>query len=55
MTDPNLSSVDQHSYEMGTTAAEILFHHILSSEVEYIPEIKVLTADLIVRGSSVKE
>lgn len=55
ITDPNLSSVDQHGYEMGITAAEILFRRILSNEEEYIPEIKILTADLIVRGSSVKE
>ena len=55
ITDPNLTSVDQHGYEMGTTAAEILFQRILSNESEYIPEVKVLTADLIVRGSSVRE
>lgn len=55
ITDPNLTSVDQHGYEMGTTAAEILFHRIMSNEEEYIPEIKVLNAELIVRGSSVKE
>lgn len=55
ITDPNLSSVDQHGYEMGTTAAEILFNRILSTETEYIPEVRVLTADLIVRGSSLKE
>lgn len=55
ITDPNLSSVDQHGYEMGITAAEILFRRILSIDDEYIPEIKILTADLIVRGSSVKE
>jgi len=55
ITDPHLSSVDQHGYEMGTTAAEMLFHRILSDEAEYVPEIKILKADLIVRGSSVKE
>jgi len=55
VTDPHLSSVDQHGYEMGTTAAEMLFHRILSDEAEYVPEIKVLKADLIVRGSSLKE
>lgn len=54
VTDPHLSSVDQHGYEMGTTAAEMLFHRILSSEEEYVPEVKVLKADLIVRGSSEK-
>ncbi len=55
VTDPHLSSVDQHGYEMGTTAAEILFKRILSSEPEYTPEVRLLKADLIVRGSSVKE
>jgi len=55
ITDPHLSSVDQHGYEMGTTAAEMLFHRILSIETEYIPEVKILSADLIVRGSSEKE
>lgn len=54
ITDPHLSSVDQHGYEMGTMAAEILFHRILSNEEEYEPEIKILNADLIVRGSSVR-
>ncbi len=55
ITDPHLSSVDQHGYEMGTTAAEMLFHRILSDDEEYVPEIKILKADLIVRGSSEKE
>jgi len=55
ITDPHLSSVDQHGYEMGTTAADMLFQRILSSETEYIPEVKVLNADLIIRGSSLKE
>jgi len=55
VTDPHLSSVDQHGYEMGTTAAEMLFHRILSGEAEYLPEVKVLKADLIIRGSSLKE
>jgi LacI family transcriptional regulator len=55
VTDPHLSSVDQHGYEMGTMAAEMLFKRILSDEGEYIPEIKTLKANLIVRGSSQKE
>ena len=54
ISDPNLTSVDQHGYEMGTTAAEMLFHRIMSDHLEYNPEIKVLKADLIIRGSSVK-
>jgi len=55
ITDPHLSSVDQHGYEMGTTAAGMLFNRILSTETEYIPAVKVLYADLIIRGSSLKE
>lgn len=55
ITDPNLTSVDQHGYEMGTTAAEMLFNRILSTESVYVPEIKVLNAELIIRGSSQKE
>ena len=55
ITDPHLSSVDQHGYEMGTMAAEILFQRILSDVSEYVPEIKILKADLIVRGSSERE
>jgi len=55
ITDPNLTSVDQHGYEMGITAAEMLFNRILSTESIYIPEVKVLKAELIIRGSSLKE
>lgn len=55
ITDPNLTSVDQHGYEMGITAAEMLFNRILSTESIYIPEVKVLNAELIIRGSSLKE
>lgn len=55
ITDPNLTSVDQHGYEMGTTAAEILFKRIQSNESIYIPEVRILNADLIIRGSSLKE
>lgn len=55
ITDPHLSSVDQHGYEMGTMATEILFQRIMSDGLEYVPEIKILKADLIVRGSSERE
>lgn len=54
ITDPHLSSVDQHGYEMGTMSAEILFKRIFSADEKYEPEVKVLSADLIVRGSSVR-
>jgi DNA-binding LacI/PurR family transcriptional regulator len=52
ITDPHLSSIDQHGYEMGTIAAEMLFNRILHPEQTSVPEIKILNADLIIRGSS---
>jgi LacI family transcriptional regulator len=54
ITDPHLSSVDQHGYEMGTISAEILFRQIFSPDENYEPEVKILNADLIVRGSSAR-
>lgn len=55
ITDPHLSSVDQHGYEMGITAGELLFRRIMSDDNDFTPEIKILNADLIIRGSSLKE
>jgi LacI family transcriptional regulator len=54
ITDPALTSVDQHGYEMGTVATEILLKRIMSSNKNYPFETRILNADLIVRGSSVK-
>ncbi|WP_372947991.1 LacI family DNA-binding transcriptional regulator [Mariniphaga sp.] len=51
ITDPTLTSVDQHGYEMGTVATRMLLKRILSKE-DYPCETKVLNANLIVRGSS---
>jgi len=52
ITDPTLTSVDQHGYEMGTTATEMLLKRITSEDNNYPFETKVLNANLIVRGSS---
>lgn len=52
ITSPTLTSVDQHGYEMGTVATEMLLKRILSRENDYPFETKVLEANLIVRGSS---
>lgn len=51
ITDPTLTSVDQHGYEMGTVVTRMLLKRILSKE-DYPAETIVLNADLIVRGSS---
>lgn len=53
ITDPTLTSVDQHGYEMGTLATEMLLKRIASGDEDYPFETKVLNANLIVRGSSV--
>ncbi len=52
ITDPTLTSVDQHGYEMGTMATEMLLKRILSQNKDYPYETKILNANLIVRGSS---
>jgi LacI family transcriptional regulator len=51
ITEPTLTSVDQHGYEMGTVATRMLLKRIRSKE-DYPFETKVLEANLIVRGSS---
>lgn len=52
ITEPNLTSVDQHGYEMGSVATEILLNRLLSPIETYVPQTRVLSANLIVRGSS---
>ncbi|NQU55121.1 MAG: LacI family DNA-binding transcriptional regulator [Bacteroidetes bacterium] len=53
ITNPTLTSVDQHGYEMGTVATEMLLKRITSAKKDYPFETKVLNANLIVRESSV--
>ena len=53
ITDPNLTSVDQHGYEMGSIATEMLLKRIAAGDNEYPFETRVLNANLIVRGSSI--
>jgi len=52
ITDPALTSVDQHGYEMGTIATQILLDRLLKHEEVYVPRTEILTAHLIIRGSS---
>lgn len=53
ITDPTLTSVDQHGYEMGSIATEMLLKRITAENDEYPVETRVLNANLIVRGSSI--
>jgi LacI family transcriptional regulator len=52
IVEPNLTSVDQHGYEMGTAAARMLIKRILAEDKFYPPETVILQTSLIVRGSS---
>lgn len=52
ITDPTLTSVDQHGYEMGSIASEMLLKRIAAADKDYPFETRVLNANLIVRGSS---
>lgn len=55
ITEPNLTSVDQHGYEMGTIACEMLIQRIMNKDTDVAHQTKVLNANLIVRGSSMVE
>lgn len=53
ITQPSLTSVDQHGYEMGTVATEMLLKRLQYPTEDEPARSHVLNADLIVRGSSV--
>lgn len=52
ITEPALTSVDQHGYEMGTIATRILLDRLVNPQENFVPQTKILIANLIVRGSS---
>jgi LacI family transcriptional regulator len=52
ITQPSLTSVDQHGYEMGTLATQMLLNRLLNPEMDKEAITKILNANLIVRGSS---
>jgi LacI family transcriptional regulator len=52
ITNPALTSVDQHGYEMGTVATQMLLKRILAEEPDLPCETRVLNANLIIRESS---
>jgi LacI family transcriptional regulator len=52
LTDPSLSTVEQHSVRMGNAAAEIFLEEILNREQKFIPQKIVLKPELIIRSSS---
>ena len=55
ITEPSLTSVDQHGYEMGSIATELLLKRLLNPDYDAPARTRVLKANLIVRGSSQKK
>ncbi len=54
MTEPQLSTIEQHGFEMGQIAARILLNRIDNQDEFYIPETRVLKTELVIRESSSK-
>ncbi|MFP4489090.1 MAG: LacI family DNA-binding transcriptional regulator [Bacteroidales bacterium] len=51
LTDPGLSSVDQHGYDMGREAARLMLDRIKDRSRPY--QSRVIPTELVIRGSSV--
>lgn len=52
LLDPPLTTVEQPSYEIGKTAAQLLMEQINSDDENFVPKFIVLNTHLIVRGST---
>lgn len=53
ISDPPLTSVDQHGYEMGSLATQMLLKRIQSQDQDFPCETKIVKGDLVIRNSSV--
>lgn len=54
LTEPSLSTIEQHSMRMGNAAAEIFLEEISNKDKKFIPKKIVLKPELIIRKSSVR-
>ncbi|MBL0740974.1 LacI family DNA-binding transcriptional regulator [Chryseolinea lacunae] len=55
VTEPPLTTVDQHSMRIGNAAAEIFLEEINARERKFIPQKIVLKPELIIRRSSLRK
>lgn len=55
VTDPPLTTVDQHSERIGNAAAQIFLEEITSEDKKFIPQKIVLKPELIIRQSSLRK
>lgn len=54
ITDPQLSTVDQHGFEMGQEACRLLLKRFTTKFEDYLPETSIIPSSLVVRESSEK-
>ena len=52
LLDPPLTTIEQPSYEIGKTAAQLLMEQINGNDEKFVPKFKTLKTQLIVRGST---
>jgi len=52
ISEPTLTSVDQHGFDMGTLATQLLLKRIRSGEKDFPVETKIVKADLVIRNST---
>jgi LacI family transcriptional regulator len=52
ITEPPLSTIEQHGYEMGQIAVRMLLNRLARTDEDYKPETRVLKTDLILRGTT---
>lgn len=53
LTDPGLSTIDQHGYEMGREAARLMLERIKDNSRPF--QKRVIKPDLVIRGSSLRK
>lgn len=52
LLEPPLTTVEQPSYEIGSTAVQLLLEQINNHEENFVPQVKVLKTHLIIRKST---